>query len=155
MTDAWHRFIKNVELRRFVVLLLIVFALWMMRSMMNMILLTFILTFIVVSWVRFVQRWLPHFSTKLLVILTYLVLLMLLYFGITRYLPVLVHQVNETVHFSPAFRYLSRHHFPLLAEEEEREFSPRFKYIATHYMTSFALRQHRGYYVFALREILV
>ena len=68
---------------------------------------------------------------------------------------VLVHQVNETVHFSPAFRYLSRHHFPLLAEEEEREFSPRFKYIATHYMTSFALRQHRGYYVFALREILV
>lgn len=68
---------------------------------------------------------------------------------------VLVHQTNETVHFSPAFRYLSRHHFPLLAEEEEREFSPRFKYIATHYMTSFALRQHKGYYVFALREILV
>lgn len=97
VTDAWHRFIKNVELRRFVVLLLIVFALWMMRSMMNMILLTFILTFIVVSWVRFVQRWLPHFSTKLLVILTYLVLLMLLYFGVTRYLPVLVHQVVKMV----------------------------------------------------------
>ena len=44
VTDAWHRFIKNVELRRFAVLLLIVFVLWMMRSMMNMILFTFILT---------------------------------------------------------------------------------------------------------------
>ena len=97
VTDAWHRFIKNVELRRFVVLLLIVFVLWMMRSMMNMILFTFILTFIVVSWIHFVQRWLPRFSPKLLVILTYLVLLMLLYFGVTRYLPVLVHQVVKMV----------------------------------------------------------
>ena len=70
--DAWHRFIKNVELRRFVVLLLIVFALWMMRSMMNMILLPLFdlhrgelgpLCPVVAA----------AFSTKLLVILTYLV----------------------------------------------------------------------------------
>lgn len=97
MTDAWHRFIKNVELRRFVVLLLIIFVLWMMRSMMNMILFTFILTFIVVSWIRFVQRWWPRVAVKPLVILTYLVLLLLLYFGVTKYLPVLVHQVVKMV----------------------------------------------------------
>lgn len=97
VTDAWHRFIKNVELRRFVVLLLIIFVLWMMRSMMNMILFTFILTFIVVSWIRFVQRWWPRVAVKPLVILTYLVLLLLLYFGVTKYLPVLVHQVVKMV----------------------------------------------------------
>lgn len=97
MTNAWHRFIQNVELRRFVVLFMIVLMLWFMRSMMNMILFTFILTFIVVTWVRFVNRWLPHFSTKLLVILTYLLILLLLYFGITKYLPVLVHQIVKMV----------------------------------------------------------
>lgn len=97
VTDAWHRFIKNVELRRFVVLFLVIFLLWLMRSMMNMILFTFILTFIVVTWVNFVRRWLPKFSIKLLVVLTYLVLLLLLYFGITKYLPVLVHQVIKMV----------------------------------------------------------
>lgn len=97
VTDAWHRFIKNVELRRFVVLFLVVFALWMMRSMMNMILFTFILTFIVVSWVHFVQRWWPRVAVKPLVILTYLILLLLLYFGVTKYLPVLVHQVVKMV----------------------------------------------------------
>lgn len=97
MTNAWHRFIENVELRRFVVLLLIVFVLWMMRSMMNMILFTFILTFIVVSWIHFVQRWWPRVAVKPLVLLTYLVLILLLYFGVTRYLPVLVHQVVKMV----------------------------------------------------------
>ena len=97
VTDAWRRFIKNVELRRFVVLFLVIFLLWLMRSMMNMILFTFILTFIVVTWVNFVRRWLPKFSIKLLVVLTYLVLVLLLYFGITKYLPVLVHQVIKMV----------------------------------------------------------
>ena len=55
MTDAWHRFIANVKLRRFVVLALIIFILWLLRPMMNLILFTFILTFIVVSWERVVE----------------------------------------------------------------------------------------------------
>lgn len=97
MTDVWHRFINNVRLRRFVVLFMIILALWLMRSMMNLILLTFILTYITVTWVHFVRRWLPHFSIKLLVVLTYIILILLLYFGITKYLPVLVRQIIKMV----------------------------------------------------------
>lgn len=107
MTNAWHRFIKNVELRRFVVLFLVILILWLLRSMMNMVLLTFILTFIVVTWVRFVQRWLPRLSMKITVVVTYLVLLLALYFGITRYLPVLIHQVVKMVNSVISF-YSSR-----------------------------------------------
>lgn len=97
MIGAWHRFIENVKLRRFTVLLLIVFALWLMRSMMNMILFTFILTYLVVSWVRLVQRYLPKLSTTITVIATYVLLIFVLYLGVTRYLPVLTRQVIKMV----------------------------------------------------------
>ena len=97
MTDAWHRFIANVRLRRFVVLALIIFVLWLFRSMMNLILFTFILTFIVVSWVRWVQRHLPRISTTLTVIVTYIVLIVAIYLGVTRYLPVLVNQIIKVI----------------------------------------------------------
>ncbi|MCI1974908.1 MAG: AI-2E family transporter [Limosilactobacillus sp.] len=103
MTDAWHRFIANVRLRRFVVLAIVIFALWLLRPMMNLILFTFILTFIVVSWVRWVQRHLPRVSTTVTVIVTYIALIAAIYVGVTRYLPVLVNQVikmaNSVVKF--------------------------------------------------------
>lgn len=97
MIDAWHRFINNVELRRFVVLALVIFALWLVRSMMNMILFTFILTYIVVNWVRLVQRWLPKLSPGFVVIITYALLIWALYLGVTQYLPVLVRQIIKMV----------------------------------------------------------
>lgn len=107
MTDAWHRFIANVKLRRFVVLALLIFVLWLLRSLMNLILFTFILTFIVVSWVRWVQRHIPKLSTTLTVIVTYIVLIAAIYIGITRYLPVLVNQVIKMVNSVVKF-YSSR-----------------------------------------------
>lgn len=119
MTNAWKHFIENVKLRRFTVLLLIIVVLWLMRSMMNLILFTFILTYLVVSWVRLVQRWLPRMSTSLIVIVTYVLLIVLLYLGVTRYLPVLSRQVvkmvNSVVHFysthqaTMIYRYVSHY----------------------------------------------
>ncbi|MDO4903162.1 MAG: AI-2E family transporter [Limosilactobacillus sp.] len=96
MINAWHRFIENKELRRFVVLAFIIFVLWMVRSMMNTILLTFILTYIVVNWVHWVRRWIK-LSPAIIVIVTYALLISLLYFGITKYLPVLTHQIVKMV----------------------------------------------------------
>lgn len=107
MTDAWHRFIANVKLRRFVVLALIIFVLWLVRPMMNLILFTFILTFIVVSWVRWLQRHFPKISTTFTVIVTYIALIVAIYFGVTRYLPVLVTQIIKMVNSVVKF-YSSR-----------------------------------------------
>lgn len=107
MTDVWHRFINNVRLRRFVVLMLIILVLWLMRSMMNLILFTFILTFIVVNWVRWVQRRLPKVPTTLTVAVTYVVLVAAIYFGVTKYLPVLVNQVIKMV--NSVIKFYSTH----------------------------------------------
>ena len=97
MNDAWQRFVNNVELRRFMVLAQIILVLWVVRSMMNLILFTFILTYIVVNWVYLVQRWLPKLSPGLVVIITYALLIWGLYLGVTQYLPILVRQIVKMV----------------------------------------------------------
>lgn len=55
MTDFWNKFTKKQELRRLVVLLVIVLVLYEARSLMNTILLTFIFTYLIVHWVRLVN----------------------------------------------------------------------------------------------------
>ena len=59
-----------------VVLLVIVLVLYEARSLMNMILLTFIFTYLIVHWVRLVQRWIPRVPVTLVVLLSYLLLIL-------------------------------------------------------------------------------
>ena len=97
MVNAWHRFIDNVPLRRFVVLALLIWVLYLVRGMLSAILLTFIFTYIVVHWVRFVQRWLPKLPSLLVVLVTYAVLIAAVYFAVTKYLPLLIMQIIKMV----------------------------------------------------------
>ena len=97
MVNAWHRFIDNVPLRRFVVLALLIWVLYLVRGMLSAILLTFIFTYIVVHWVRFVQRWLPKLPSLLVVLVTYAVLVAAVYFAVTKYLPLLITQIIKMV----------------------------------------------------------
>ena len=95
--SLWQKFIKNVHLRRAVVLVLTVLALYYVRAMMNTILLTFIFTYLIVHLVLFVQARFNkvHVSEKLVVILTYAILLALLYLGLRYYVPVLIRQIYK------------------------------------------------------------
>lgn len=97
MVNAWHRFIDNVPLRRFAVLALLIWVLYLVRGMLSAILLTFIFTYIVVHWVRFVQRWLPKLPSLLVVLVTYAVLIAAVYFAVTKYLPLLITQIIKMV----------------------------------------------------------
>lgn len=97
MVNAWHRFIDNVPLRRFVVLALLIWVLYLVRGMLSAILLTFIFTYIVVHWVRFVQRWIPRLPSLLVVLATYVVLIAAVYFAVTKYLPLLITQIIKMV----------------------------------------------------------
>lgn len=87
--NLWERFVANIRLRRFVVLAAIILILWLVRSEMNTILLTFIFTFLVLQLVKFVHRHV-HLPSQLIVIVTYVVILGGLYWAITTYLPQLV-----------------------------------------------------------------
>lgn len=97
IVDAWDKFIDNVKLRRFTVLALIIFILWLIRSLINILLLTFILTFIMFSWMKLMHKVIPSLSSRLLIVLTYAILLGLAYWAVTAYLPVLIDQIAKLI----------------------------------------------------------
>lgn len=97
MVNAWHRFIDNVPLRRFVVLAFLIGLLYLMRAMLSAILLTFIFTYIVVKWIRLLQHWIPKLPTLLIVLVTYAVLIAAVYFAVTKYLPLLINEIIKMV----------------------------------------------------------
>ncbi|WP_296226487.1 AI-2E family transporter [uncultured Lactobacillus sp.] len=93
--SLWNKFKNNIHLRRATVLVMIILALYYVRAMMNTILLTFIFTYLIVHLVRFVQVKFKHVSDKLIVALTYLLIVILLYLALRYYVPVLVKQVTK------------------------------------------------------------
>ena len=66
-----------------------------------------------------------------------------------------VNVVPDISNVQPTCRYLQRNSFSIQVEEHKRIFTPYFRYVENDYLDSFALRQDGGYYVFALREIIV
>lgn len=78
-------------------LALLIWVLYLVRGMLSAILLTFIFTYIVVHWVRFVQRWIPRLPSLLVVLATYAVLIATVYFAVTKYLPLLITQIVKMV----------------------------------------------------------
>ena len=66
-----------------------------------------------------------------------------------------VNTVQEIPNVQPTFRYLQKNNTSVYLEEYRKIFTPYFRYIENDYLDSFALKQDVGYYVFALREIIV
>lgn len=119
MNNAWEKFKENVPLRRFFVLLIIIFCLYEMRAMMNTILLTFIFTYLVVHFIRLIQRHAPKIPTGLIVSVTYILIVLFLYFVITKYMPLLITQITkmfksvmsfyESNNMTGIMKYVDRH----------------------------------------------
>lgn len=95
MAKAYQRFIENIPLRRIFVLLVTCFILWLARGMMNMILFTFIFSFLVTRFLRFVQRHVPHTRPWMIVVPLYILIIAVIYWAITHYVPVLVDQTGK------------------------------------------------------------
>lgn len=102
MVDAWHSFLSNKKLRRFSVLVLLIAVLFLIKSMLSMLLLTFVFTYLIVHFVRFVHKY-TKIPNSILVIITYIVIIWGMYVGIVNYLPQLVNQIikmtNSLVQF--------------------------------------------------------
>lgn len=92
----YQRFVNNVILRRWVVLGLLIFTLWLVRIEMSKILLTFIFTFLITRLIRVIQRHVP-IPSQIIVVVTYALLIAAMYFAITIYIPKIAGQVVTTV----------------------------------------------------------
>ncbi|QEA31829.1 AI-2E family transporter [Secundilactobacillus malefermentans] len=83
---AWEKFVGNIRLRRFTVLLLIMLVLYLVRAEMSTILLTFIFTLLIIKLVHFIQRYIK-IPTSLIVVVVYAIIIWALYVAVTKYLP--------------------------------------------------------------------
>ncbi|PMD68777.1 AI-2E family transporter [Companilactobacillus nuruki] len=90
--SLYDKFVENKRLRRFVLLLLVIAVFYLFRSMMSLFLLTFTFTFLSVQLVRAVQRKLPRIKSIWVIAPVYLIIIALLVFVITNYVPQLISQ---------------------------------------------------------------
>ncbi len=82
--------------RRILIFALIILILYSVKSMMNIILLTFIFAFLLDRLIEFtVKR--VHLNRKLLVILLYTVIVGLLTVGVVKYLPIITMEISQII----------------------------------------------------------
>ena len=94
--DRLINIFKKREIKRLIIFALIIFILFSVRSMINIILLTFIFTFLMDRLVEFtVKR--VRLNRPLLVILLYSMIVGLLMFGISKYLPIITVEISQLI----------------------------------------------------------
>lgn len=92
--SRYQKFIANQPVRRGVVLISLVFILWLARSAMSTVLLTFIFSFLVIQLINLIRR---HVNIRpvIVVIPLYLLIIGGIFYAIINYVPSLV---NESIH---------------------------------------------------------
>ncbi|MBW8349768.1 AI-2E family transporter [Bacillus sp. IITD106] len=95
-------FFQKKGVKRFIIFGLIVFILYLMRSMMNLILLTFIFAFLMDRLVEFTARRIP-INRKILAVLLYSLIVGLLTWGLVKYLPIITLEISQLVKRITAF----------------------------------------------------
>ncbi|USS87916.1 AI-2E family transporter [Fructilactobacillus hinvesii] len=94
MDNHWQNFLKNVQLRRAVVLLLLIALIYFCRAMITTILLTFIFTFLVTKTVLWIHKRVK-IPIPILVITIFLILIAAIAVVAVLYLPTIVDQGIE------------------------------------------------------------
>lgn len=92
--ETFKSFLNNNGIKRFIIFGIIVLALYLLRSMINLILITFIFSFLMDRLVKLV---LSRFklNRKLTVITLYMGIIGLLSIGIIKYLPLIVSEISQ------------------------------------------------------------
>lgn len=92
--------------RRFLALLFVVVVLYYSRSMLNMFLITFILTYLINRLNNFISRKLDKFfkvNRKVMVTLIYVVIVTLLSITVYSYMPVIIDELNDLIRMVISF----------------------------------------------------
>lgn len=94
--QLYQRFIENEKLRKLFVLLSIIAILFFLKDFITIILLTFIFIFLMVRLDSLIHRFIK-IPTIVTAIVIYGVILLFLYFAITKYVPIIINQSSQLV----------------------------------------------------------
>ncbi|MEW9675139.1 AI-2E family transporter [Lentibacillus sp. L22] len=96
MGDLTGKLFQNKGIKRVVIFALIVFILYLLRGMMNLILLTFIFTFLMDRLSSIILKKIPM-NRRIIIIVQYVLIVGLLSFGIVKYLPIIISEISQLI----------------------------------------------------------
>ncbi|WP_313799261.1 AI-2E family transporter [Cytobacillus sp.] len=88
--------LQKSAFKRFIIFGILLFVLYLLKSMINLILITFIFSFLLNRLVNLITRKFK-LNRKLTVLIVYLVIIGLLTIGISRYLPIIIAEISQLV----------------------------------------------------------
>ncbi|AJO24487.1 AI-2E family transporter [Weizmannia coagulans] len=96
MEDRLFSLFQKRGVRRVLIFVLLTLILYFLRSMMDLMLLTFIFSYLVNRLQKIVTRWFP-IKRRLAVLIVYILILGGLTFGVIKYFPILVNEITQLV----------------------------------------------------------
>lgn len=96
------QFFKRSTWKRIVIFSILIFILYLVRSILNIILLTFIFSFLMNGLVDFISKRV-RVNRKLVVLLLYAAVVSILVYGVIKYLPVVVSEISQLIKQLTAF----------------------------------------------------
>ncbi len=110
--DTFRSILSNNSFKRVAIFTILVFIFYILRSMINLILITFIFSFLLDRLVNLTtNKFKIH--RKLAVLVTYLVIISLLSIGIIKYLPIIITEIAQLVTQLQHF-FTQKHENPIL-----------------------------------------
>lgn len=100
--NAVGSFFNRKGVKRVIIFALLALVLYLVRSMINIVLLTFIFSFLMDRLVSFVSDRLP-LNRKLVVFFMYTAIVSLMGYGIFKYLPIIVTEISQLIKMVSAF----------------------------------------------------
>lgn len=102
-----NKLLQSSGFKRLLIFLFIAIILYALRDMINLILFTFIFTFLMDQLVKAIERKI-RLNRKILVILSYVVIVGLLSYGLVVYLPIIATEIKQLIKQLTAF-YTAKH----------------------------------------------
>jgi predicted PurR-regulated permease PerM len=102
-----NKLLQSTSFKRISIFVLLALAIYAMKSMINLILLTFIFTFLMDRLVQFIERKIP-LNRKLIVVISYASIVGLLSYGLVMYLPMIAGEITALIKQLTAF-YTTKH----------------------------------------------
>src|SRR5579875_1976093 len=102
-----NKILQSTGFKRILIFVLVGIVLFLMRDMINLILLTFIFTFLMDRLVQFIERKIP-LNRKLIVVVSYACIVGLLSYALVMYLPMIVNEITALVKQLTAFYTLKQ-----------------------------------------------
>lgn len=100
--EVFKRYIANLTVRRFLILGLIGLLLFAIRDMLNLVLLTFLIAYVMNSFQVLLSRRISKFvkvNSKVIIIILYLALISMIVMALVKYLPKVFSQIQQLTNF--------------------------------------------------------